>query len=254
MFVPFERLSPLGRLAALGALGTGALGAWLALHGRNPVIPSPAEVAAAWARLLREGLLARLAESYALNLQGLALSTAVAFGGAYLSVVEAVRPAARLLSRMRFLGMTGVTFALGMYLSGRALQVAVLAFGVTVFYLTAMLAVVAAVPPEELDHARSLRMGPWRVTWEVVVRGTLDQALDVLRQNAAMGWMMLTLVEGLVRSEGGVGVLLLDRNRRLDLAGVFAIQGSILLVGVAQDFALGRARAALCPYGAPREA
>ena len=38
-------------------------------------------------------------------------------------------------------------------------------------------------------------MGEWRVVWEVVVRGTRDQAIDVMRQNAAMGWMMLTMAK-----------------------------------------------------------
>jgi NitT/TauT family transport system permease protein len=222
--------------------------AWTVLHGRNPIIPTPREVAAAWVDLAGHGLFVRLVESYTLNLWALLLSTAISFGLAYLSVVEALRPTVRLVSKLRFLGMTGITFAFGMYLSGRSLQVGMLVFGITVFYVTSMLSVVHAVPEADIDHARTLRMGPWHVVWEVVVRGTLDQALDVLRQNAAMGWMMLTLVEGLVRSEGGVGVMLIDQNRRLNLAGVFAIQASILVVGMTQDFVLNQVRAMVCPY------
>ena len=87
-------------------------------------------------------------------------------------------------------------------------------------------------------------MGEWRVVWEVVVRGTADKALEVLRQNAAIGWMMLTMVEGISRSEGGVGAMLLNQNKHFHLAEVFAIQLLILLVGVLQDYGLGVAQAA----------
>jgi NitT/TauT family transport system permease protein len=248
MLVPFQSISPLRRALVLAGFWVSVLIAWTALHGSNPIIPTPAEVGRQWVELVKQGLFVRLVESYTLNLWGLLVSTALSLGLAYLSVVAVLQPGVALLSRLRFLGMTGITFAFGMYLSGRALQIGMLVFGIVVFYLTSMLSVVGAVPEAELDHARTLRMGPWQTVWEVVVRGTLDQALDVLRQNAAMGWMMLTMVEGLVRSEGGVGVMLIDQNRRLNLAGVFAIQASILAVGMLQDFLLHEVRGMVCPY------
>lgn len=248
MFVPFAPSSPRRRITVLAASWVLILAAWTALHGRNPIVPSPREVAAAWVELVHQGLFVRLVESYALNLQAMLHATVLSFGLAYASTIEAARPLVKLVSRLRFLGMTGITFGLGMYFGGRSLQVAMLVFGVTVFYLTSMLGVVAAIPAASVDHARTLRMGPWRTLWEVVVRGTLDEALAVLRQNAAMGWMMLTMVEGLVRSQGGVGLMLIDQNRRLDLAAVCAVQASILAVGVAQDFVLNEARKMACPY------
>ncbi len=79
-------------------------------------------------------------------------------------------------------------------------------------------------------------MGEWRVVYEVVVIGQADKAFEVLRQNAAMGWMMLTMVEGISRSEGGVGAMLLNQNKHFHLSAVFAIQLTILLLGLAQDY------------------
>ncbi len=67
------------------------------------------------------------------------------------------------------------------------------------------------------------------------IRGTADKAFDVTRQNAAMGWMMLTMVEGLVRSGGGIGVMLLNQDKYLFLDKVYAIQVIILLVGLGLD-------------------
>jgi len=44
--------------------------------------------------------------------------------------------------------------------------------------------VVAAIPKEKFDYARSLRLSEWRVVWEVVILGTADQAIEVLAAQA----------------------------------------------------------------------
>src|SRR6202043_2239006 len=111
--------------------------------------------------------------------------------------------------------------------------------GMTVFFVTSMVGVIAAIPKEDFDHARTLRMSEWRGVWEIVVLGTIDKAFEVLRQNAAIGWLMLTMVEGIVRSEGGVGVLLLNNQKLFRMADVFAIQIAILTIGLLQDYGIG---------------
>jgi hypothetical protein len=75
--------------------------------------------------------------------------------------------------------------------------------------------------------------------WYVVVRGTLAQAFDAIRDNAAMGWSMLIMVEGFVRSEGGVGVMLINQEKHVNFAEVYAIAIAIVLVGIAQDYIIG---------------
>src|SRR5207244_7844613 len=65
---------------------------------------------------------------------------------------------------------------------------------------------------------------------------------------SAMGWMMLTMVEGISRSEGGVGAMLLNQNKHFHLSAVFAIQISILFLGLGQDYAIGLLRRVFCPY------
>jgi ABC-type nitrate/sulfonate/bicarbonate transport system permease component len=69
-----------------------------------------------------------------------------------------------------------------------------------------------------------------------------------VRQNSAIGWVMLTAAEGLSRSEGGLGVLLLNGNKQFNLASVFAIQFLIMTIGMLQDFSLGAARNLLFPW------
>ncbi len=76
----------------------------------------------------------------------------------------------------------------------------------------------------------------------------MTEAIEVLRQNAAIGWMMLTMVEGIARGEGGIGKMLLDQRKHFLLAEVFAIQIVILIVGLIQDYGIGFTRRLVCPY------
>lgn len=218
--------------------------------GSSLLIPGPAGVASAWVRMVeREGLLYELGVSLRLNAEALGLSTAISVGLAWLTVLPAARPLAEACSKARFFGMTGFVVAFTMaFGGGHALKVALLTFGMSVFFVTSMCSVVASIPRAEFDHARSLRMGEWRAVWEVVVLGRADEAFEALRQNAAIGWMMLTMVEGLVRSEGGIGALMLNENKHFRLDAVFAVQLTVLAVGIVQDQFLAWLKGMFCPY------
>ena len=253
-FEPLALLRP-NRIVAPSALAlvavaeaVGLLALWIA--SPYQVLPTPVEVLGALQILwLTQGLGRELVTSLALNLEALALASAFSLGLAYLTVFPVCRPLVAALSKGRFLSLTGFsllfTLAFG---GGHALKLALLTFAVTVFYVTSMADVISQIPRAAFDHARTLRMSEARVTWEVVILGTAAQAFDVLRQNAAMGWMMLTLVEGIVRGEGGIGALLLNENKHFLIAQVFAIQLVILSVGLLQDCALGALRRLVCPY------
>jgi len=213
-------------------------------------LPKPMDVWRAFVELWNnEGLGQELIVSFLLNVQAMAWATVISVGLAYLTVVPVFQPIAHAVSKGRFLGMVGLTFFFTIiFASGHRLKVSLLVFGVAVFFVTSMIDVVAQVPKEKFDLARTLRMGEWRVVWEVIVLGRADAAFDAMRQNAAMGWMMLTMVEGISRSEGGIGALLLNQNKHFRLEAVFAIQIAILLIGLFQDYALGLAKKFLFPY------
>lgn len=247
-FVPNRAVSP----AAMKLLVMGQAAAALVFWWLSPiqVLPNPAEVATALRRLwLEEGLGRELITSFSLNLQALAWTVVISLLLSYLTVVPFFRPITAAASKGRFLGLIGLTFVFTLLLGGgRPLKLALLVFGMTVFFVTSMADVVASIPKDAFDHARTLRMGEWRAVWEVVVLGTKDKAVEVLRQNAAIGWMMLTMVEGISRSEGGVGAMLLNQNKHFHLAEVFAIQILILVVGVLQDYAIGWLKRLVAPY------
>jgi NitT/TauT family transport system permease protein len=118
----------------------------------------------------------------------------------------------------------------------------------SVFFLTSMAAVVAEIPKSDWDQARTLRMGDWRSVWEIVILGRADQAFEMLRQNASIGWMMLTMVEGLVRTEGGIGGIMLNSSKYRMFDAVFAVQLTVAIIGFGQDKLIGKAKDLCCPY------
>jgi len=215
------------------------------------LLPKPTEVLSSLGDLWRQGLGAELITSFYLNIQAIVLSTIFSLLLAYATVMPFFRPIVALLSKLRFLSLVGLTFFFTLLAkSGHELKLSLLVFSVSVFFVTGMADVINCIPKEKFDLARTLRMGEWRVVWEVIVLGQIDKVFDVLRQNAAIGWMMLTMVEGIVRSEGGVGTILLDQNHHFRLSAVFAIQLTILLLGLLQDYGIGLTKKMLCPYAA----
>lgn len=213
-------------------------------------LPKPTEILTAFSFLwYQEGLGGELITSFLLNLQAIFIATVVSLGLAYATVMPFFRPIVTVLSKLRFLSLAGLTFFFTLMAStGHELKVYLLVFSVSVFFITSMADVINCVPKEMFDLARTLSFAEWRASVEVVVFGQADKAFDVLRQNAAMGWMMLTMVEGISRGGGGIGTMLLDQNKHFHLDAVFAIQITILILGLAQDYTIGLLRKVVCPY------
>jgi ABC-type nitrate/sulfonate/bicarbonate transport system permease component len=244
-FAPFSRGQLQLLLAAQVAVG---LGFWF---GAAPgVLPSPRELCQAWLSLvLHQGLLLELWVSVKVLLLALLISSAAALAIATAATAPMFDALARFASSLRFLGFAGLSYVF-MLMAGDAgqLKLALLVFGITVMMVTAMLAEVRAIPASAIEHCKTLGMRHWRISYELVVLGKADVFLDLVRQNAAVGWTLLAMVEGLTRSQGGIGALLLNQNRYFQLSGVFAIQLTILCYGLGQDYLLGQLRKTLCPY------
>ncbi len=245
-WVPNGRVSSRSGAILVGGTIATLLACWSL---RPTFLPSLAEIAAAYPRLYSQGLVDQMFVSVTTNLQAIGLTCLLTIPLAYLTVLPVARPLVRALSKGRFLGITGfvVLFTL-LFGGGHALKVALLVFGLGVFLITSLYDIVEAIPREEFDHARTLRLGRWGSVLEVVVLGHLDAVIDAVRQNAAMGWVMLTMVEGLVRFEGGLGAMMLAEDKHLALAAVFAIQIVVLAIGILQDWAFVAVRRLFCPY------
>jgi NitT/TauT family transport system permease protein len=212
--------------------------------------PSLIEIASAWNVLAtQQGLLIELKNSALTIISAIFLSSVISITLTVLSTAALFKPVIGWMTGFRFLGFAGITFLFTMWTSsGNELKLALLTFGMSAFLLTNSLSIVDGITQEEIDYAKTLKISGWRLSYEVVLRGKLDQFLDQIRQNAAIGWSLLSMVEGLVQYEGGVGAMLLKQNKHLHLAAVFAIQITILLYGISQDWVLKFIREMICPY------
>lgn len=198
---------------------------------------------------LQDGMLVELGKSIITIWKAILYSSIISFGVAYLATLSIFKPIATWLTALRFLGFAGITFIFTLWTSdGSNLKVALLTFGMSAFMVTNALSMVESITKEQIDYARTLQLSGWKLTYELAFKDKLDEALDLIRQNAAMGWTLLSMVEGLVRSEGGIGDLLLNQNKHLHLSAIFAIQITILCYGIFQDVILQWIRTLICPY------
>jgi len=246
-FLPYTPFAPGNARLLMAAQAALALILWA---GASGALPTPHQVVLAWWNMVQtQGMIYELWESMKVLLLALLIASGLSLLIAAAATAPVFVPLARLSSSLRFLGFAGLTY-LFMLLTdnGYQLKLALLVFGITVIMMTALLAEVRAIPQSAVDHCKTLGMKQWRITYELVVLGKADVFLDLIRQNAAIGWTLLTMVEGLTRSQGGIGALLLNQNRYFQLSAVFAIQLTILSYGLLQDSLLGKLKNVLCPY------
>jgi sulfonate transport system permease protein len=113
---------------------------------------------------------------------------------------------------------------------------------------TSFLSVIIGIDRQEYELCKTLGYNNWQTLYEVIIVGKADQVFEILRQNFAISWLMITMVEGLSMSEGGIGSLLIKYNKYNDLTHVLALQLLIFIIGLGFDFLLWNMRRWLFPY------
>ena len=220
-----------------------------ATSGEKKLFPPPELAWQGFKDLYSEGLVVHIASSLWLCLQATVISIIFSLFFAYLSPVPVFKPVVTMLSRMRYLPLTGITFYLAMVVhDARSMQVWVLVIFMSLYFITSLMSVIKNIPQEELDHARSLQCSRWEVLWEVVIKGRLDYVIEVLRQNLAITWMMLVTVESILVAAGGLGVLIKNSDKFMNHGRIVALQIVILLVGLGIDVFLNLLRKTLFRY------
>jgi NitT/TauT family transport system permease protein len=219
-------------------------------YSTNALIPKPLDILSAWKHLaVSGGLIQDLYISTKLCFHAILISVIVSAILAYLTVLPFFKPAGFVMEKMRFLPMVGLSFVFTiMSANGYDLKIRLLVFGMSVFILNSMIGVVQSVTSNEYNHARTIFGNEWKVVWERVILGKAHQMMNAVKQNFAIAWTMLTFAEGLVRSDGGVGALMLNENKHLQLDSVFAIQMSLFFLGILIDYLFGVVRNMCFPY------
>ena len=226
-----------------------ALFIWQAAGGGG-LIPSPVKVSKSIVEIVSSKEFGDdLFASLGLTLKGMLFSIIIALVVSYLALIPFFKPIATFITKCRYLTLTGLIFLFTLLTqNGSQLKLGLLIFGIVPFFVTSLVSIFDGINSQEFDLCKTLRMNNWQALWEVIILGRLDQVFEVLRQNFAISWMMITMVEGLSMSEGGLGTMLIKSNKYIDLGKVFGILVIILILGILFDFLLGKMRVWLFPY------
>ena len=248
MFRPFEKISRTTFLTLVALEAIVFLSLWQSLPAG--LIPSPLKIGEGLGGLITSSLLwDNVLVSLVLTLKALFFSVLITLLFSYLSVVPFFRPIAQFIIKCRYLTLTGLIFIFTLLTrDGSQLKLSLLVFGIVPFFTTSFLSVIMQTNAQEFELCQTLGYGRWQSLYEVIVVGKADQVFEIVRQNFAIAWMMITMVEGLSMSEGGVGTLLIKYNKYNDLVHVMALQAVIFGLGLFFDHLLGRLRHWFFPY------
>lgn len=214
------------------------------------LIPRPLDILKAWGNLASTGgLIQDLYISLKLCFHALLIAVLVSITIAYSTLLPFFKPMGFVASKARFLPMVGLSFVFTLLsATGYDLKIKLLVFGMSVFIVESMIKIIQSVTDNEYNHARTIFGSEWKVVYERVILGKAHEMLSAIKQNFAIVWVMLTFAEGLVRSDGGVGAMMLNENKHLQLDSVFAIQMTLFFVGILIDYLFGLLRSTLFPY------
>jgi len=214
------------------------------------LIPKPGRVATAFVQLLSTKLLLdNLLVSLTLTLKAMLYSIIITLFFAYLSVIPFFKSIAQFIVKCRYLTLTGLIFIFTLLTKdGSELKLSLLVFGIVPFFTTSFLSIILNIDKQEYELCKTLGYNNWQTLYEVIIVGKADLVFEILRQNFAISWLMITMVEGLNMSEGGVGALLIKYNKYNDLTHVLALQLLIFIIGLGFDSLLGNMRRWLFPH------
>jgi len=250
LFKPFENITKNKRLL----IGIG----WLVLlftmwgiygMGETHMFPTIKQVYTGFTELWAEGLMTHVIASLWLCAKAVFLAIVISLTFVYLSPIALIKPISNLLSKFRYLPLTGIAFYITMMIDdGRQIQVWILVIFMTTFLTTSLLSMLKDIPQEEFDHARALGMNRWEILWEVIIKGRFDYVIEIIRQNLAIVWMMLVTVESIMAASGGLGFLIKNSDKFMNHGRIIALQLIILFVGLSLDFILSKGRKLIFRY------
>ena len=216
----------------------------------NGIIPSPYKVFVSLMNILSDAsFIEDLIESIILTFKAMLISILIASTIAYLSTLPLFYNLAKIVSNLRYLTLTGLIFVFTMITNNAAeLKLNLLLFGIIPFFVTSLINVIKSIPKEEFNLCSTLKFSRWRTLYEIVILGRLDQLLLVIRTNFAISWLMITMVEGIAMSEGGVGTRLIKSAKYLNMSDVFAMLFIVYLIGIILDYTFYSLRKWLFPY------
>lgn len=216
----------------------------------SPIIPAPSQIFLSLVDMVQtSSFWDDFMRSLIVTVQAMFYSILITMVLVYASCIPAFKVFAHFASKCRYLTLTGLVTLFTFFTSDLGqLKMSLLIFGIVPYFVTTFLSIVEDIPQQQIDKAYVNRKTSWEALYEVVIVGRMDQLFEVMRENFAISWMMITMVEAYDMSGGGIGTMMIKSNRHLDLATIFAMLTAILCIGMLFDFGLSKLRLLLFDY------
>jgi len=223
---------------------------FLAQINGNELVPKPLGILnSSWNIITGAGFLDNFFATLGLILKGMLISISISLLLVYLSLIPAFKGITVFVSKLRFLTYTGLLFVFTILIQdGSDIKISLLLFGIIPYFVTSLLSYIEDIPKKEYELCYSLKFNTWKTLYEVVIRGKLHLVLEVIRQNFAIAWMMITSVEGICMSEGGLGTMMIKSNKYLKIDDVFGVLIVILALGIIFDYLFDVMKVWIFPY------
>ncbi len=244
---PFERVSWKRFGFAIAVTGFVIVAGWQLYP--SFIMPRPWETVLRGMALLQRGLLGDI---------GVSLWTILCAGGisfvlgsliSYCIFMADLKPSVMLISILRFLPMSApIVLLLMLHFNGDQLKLLTMTFIITVYFVASNVQGNFGINPQMVYHGFTLGMSRWQILWHRVVRGAMYHNIGMFLPNFGMGFSMLSLVEGMSRSSGGIGDVMLQQEKIYSFSGMAALCIITAMLGFVLWLIITKLNAGMHPY------
>jgi sulfonate transport system permease protein len=235
LFIPFEGYSKTKWVKWVSLLIVPLL-IWTLLP--NSVFPPGMEILQAIPKLFaKNDLVGNFIISLSFCMKSMFYALCIAFGFMLLARIPIFESFAIFCRKFRFLPSVGLSF-LFMRLTGdvESQMSWMMIFGITTFFIDGSVGIALSVTKDDVSYAKSLRLSRWQVFRELIIYNKLPAFFSMAISNFAIAWMLLSSIENIAKSSGGIGVVLAESSKYFHLDEVYATQILILFTGITADF------------------
>lgn len=216
-------------------------------------IPHPWEIWQAfqrmWAIETQVNLVYNTYLTLKLNIFSLFWASLISLIISYFSVLPALKPLNQMVRWLRYIPIVSFNLIfLYIFGIGPGIKIAMLTAGMSFFLITGMTAEINSIPKLKYELARVLNYSDWKTFWAVVARPTLPAMIDLIAQNAAIGWIMIVSIESFNRTEGGIGAQICAYAETNQQAEIYVYLLIIGIIAVTEDQIFFRLKGLLFPY------
>lgn len=247
LFVPFEGYSQTKWVKWISLVLVPIL-VWTFLP--NNVFPPVLEILKAIPKLFsKNDLINNFIISLSFCIKSMAYACCIAFLFMLLARVPIFQAFAIFCRKFRFLPSVGLSFLFMRLTNSVESQMSwMMIFGITTFLVDGAVGIALSVTKDDVNYAKSLRLSRWQVFRELIILSKLPVFFSMAISNFAIAWMLLSSIENIAKSQGGIGVVLAESSKYFHLEEVYAVQILILFTGISIDFILNKLNNWLYPH------